>query len=90
MHYLLFLVAPFIRRAEGRAPKGHWISSALSGVGHFWLVYAYVDQTYDWRWMGLLPGIFAVISFICLRRLWMQYPPETEENRGFRGSIEEL
>lgn len=81
VHYLLFLVAPFILRAEGTAPKGHWISSALSGVGHFGLVYAYVDQTYDWRWMGLLPVIFAFITLICLRRLWMQYPPETERNR---------
>jgi uncharacterized membrane protein len=64
--YALFLMFPFVFR---KACAGHvtpWIASALSGVGHFLLVYDLVKRAFPNSMMGLLPAAFAVPSLIAL------------------------
>jgi uncharacterized membrane protein len=81
-HYAVFLISPFIMQRGRIAAKQNWIASALSGVGHFFLMYVWLDRSFDWRFMGLLPAAFALVSLSALYRLWPQVSHETEEGRG--------
>ena len=81
-HYVVFLITPFILLQRGRLVlKQNWTASALSGVGHFFLMYVWIDRSYDWGVMGLLPAAFALLSLTALYRLWPQISHETEEGR---------
>ena len=80
-HYAVFLITPFITQKGQAAPKQNWIASALSGVGHFFLIYSWIDRSFDWGIMGLLPAAFALVSLAALYLLWSQISHKTEEGR---------
>ena len=80
-HYAVFLITPFIAQKGQAAPKQNWIASALSGVGHFFLIYSWIDRSFDWGIMGLLPAAFALVSLAALYLLWSQISHKTEEGR---------
>ena len=56
--WLLFTgYAFFVDEERSRVP---WVTSALSGVLHFWLVYELVESAYPHLRNGLLPALFIV------------------------------
>ena len=68
--YAVTSAVPFVfrRRCDGQAVP--WIASALSGVGHFLLVYDVVKRAMSNDWMGLVPAAFAVPALVALAIEW--------------------
>jgi len=56
----VFVVFPFLFRATFAARVLPWLTAALSGPLHFYLIHRVVDLAYKNEFMGLLPAVFAV------------------------------
>ena len=62
----LFLVFPFLFRTAFHDTIFPWATSALSGIGHFWLVYEIVKRAFPNDFMGLLPAAFVLPPLVAL------------------------
>ncbi len=56
----LFMAYPFFFRTTFRDSVLPWAASALSGVGHFFLIYDVVKRAYPNSMMGMLPAVFVL------------------------------
>lgn len=57
---VLFMIYPFVfRRAFGESVIP-WAASAVSGIGHFLLIYPVVKQAWPNSVMGMLPAVFTL------------------------------
>jgi hypothetical protein len=72
----VFVVFPFLFRAAFATRLLPWLTAALSGPLHFYLVYRVVDQAYKNEFMGLLPAVFAVPMVIGLLLVARSFPPD--------------
>ncbi len=68
--YLLFLILPFVFQKRCVDLPETWITSAVSGVAHFLLLYPLVKLTWPNELMGLVPAAFAVPSLLGLFGVW--------------------
>ena len=69
----LFTGFPFVFRAAFADRLLPWVSSALAGPVHFFLVYALVKRAWPNEFMGLLPAAFAVpvaLALVAVVRSW--------------------
>ena len=79
--YGLFLVFPFAYRKACAAQAEPWIASALSGAGHFLLVYQLVKRAFPNSYMGLLPAAFAIPALIALVVVVRMVPQMNRQQR---------
>ncbi len=63
---MLFMVYPFAFKDAFKESITPWAASALSGIGHFLLIYDLTKQAYPSSIMGLLPALFTVPPLIGL------------------------
>ena len=59
--YAFFAFFPFIFRRRFAAMTGPWAVAALSGVVHFWLVYATLKPGWPPDWRGAIPALFTLL-----------------------------
>lgn len=64
--YLLFTTFPFFFRRHFEGFTGPWAVAALSGVGHFPLVYGVIRSTSSNNYLGMVPALFAIPPFVSL------------------------
>lgn len=57
---LLFMIYPFVFRSTFHDSVIPWAISAVSGIGHFLLIYELVKRAYPNSIMGLLPAVFTL------------------------------
>lgn len=72
--FLIFAAYPFIFHQGDDAQLVAWISSALSGPLHFWLVYDATKRAWPNDHMGIVPAIFAVPALLALVMAIKQFP----------------
>jgi hypothetical protein len=58
--YAIFTAFPFVFRKTCRKSIGPWAASALSGIGHFFLLHDLIAQAFPNDMMGLIPAAFAI------------------------------
>lgn len=79
---LLFTVYPFVFRTAFRDQVVPWAVAAVSGIGHFFLIYDLMKQAHPNGVMGLLPAAFALPPlgglFIILRTLSASQARQTQ------------
>lgn len=56
----VFMAYPFVFRGTFRDSVIPWAASAVSGIGHFLLIYDLVKRAYPNSMMGLLPAVFTL------------------------------
>ena len=71
----LFMIYPFVFRAAFRDSVIPWAVSAVSGIGHFLLIYPLVKHSYPNSMMGLLPAAFALPPLAGLVTILRTAPP---------------
>lgn len=71
---LIFVAYPFIFHRGNDAQIVAWVSSALSGPLHFWLVYDAIKRVWPMDNMGIVPAIFAVPALLALVVAIKQFP----------------
>ncbi len=74
--YAMYLVFPFVflRGEEDRTVP--WVTAALSGPIHFFLIHALVGQAWPNDVMGLIPALFAIPTLLGLMMLVKEIPVE--------------
>ena len=72
----VFVVFPFVSRAQCRDDTLPWAVAALSAPLHFPLIYRVVDTAWPNGFMGLLPAAFALPMLGCVVLLLKWFPPE--------------
>jgi len=75
--YALFTLYPFWFCRDKPGFIATWITAALSGPAHFYLVHHTVRRAYPNDFMGLLPAAFAIPSLLALVVLLRQYPKDS-------------
>ena len=78
----VFVVFPFISRAQCRDETLPWAVAALSAPLHFPLIYRVVDTAWPNGVMGLLPAAFALPMLGCVVLLLKWFPPEHPRRNG--------
>lgn len=71
--YLLFVLFPFVFRAQFATTKLPWITSAASGLIAFGLVYRVVKLTWPNDFMGLVPAAFILAPMLGLAYVIKQH-----------------
>jgi hypothetical protein len=71
--YLLFVLFPFVFRAQFATTKLPWITSAASGLVAFGLVYRVVKLTWPNDFMGLVPAAFILAPMLGLAYVIKQH-----------------
>ena len=78
----VFVVFPFLSRAQCRDDTLPWAVAALSAPLHFSLIYRVVDTAWPNGVMGLLPAAFALPMLGCVVLLLKWFPPEHPQRNG--------
>ncbi len=63
----IFAVWPFVFRSSFSESILPWAAAALSGVGHYMLVYDLIKRAMPNDFMGLVPAVFVVPALLSLR-----------------------
>jgi len=74
--FAIFSIYPFLSQEKFRERMIPWVASALSGPGHFYLVYKIITKDFHNPYMGLIPAMFAIPSLLGLFRLIRTIPAE--------------
>lgn len=64
--YAVFAVLPFVFRRSFAGRLGPWITAALTGPAHFYLIYQLVQRAWPNGYMGLIPAVFALPALASL------------------------
>lgn len=70
-HQALFLLPPFLQKKE-ELSKRSFGASAWSSPIHFLLIHAWFKQEGTWSHLGILPLIYALVTFGLTRWLWQR------------------
>ncbi|MFN2540660.1 MAG: DUF2339 domain-containing protein [Chthoniobacterales bacterium] len=64
--YAVFSVFPFLFRRKLAAKSAPWVTAALAGPLHFYLIYQLIRAAYPGAYLGLVPSAFALPSLLGL------------------------
>ncbi|MEO6875651.1 MAG: DUF2339 domain-containing protein [Opitutaceae bacterium] len=64
--YAVFTVYPFLFRSVFAQLTGPWAMAALSGLAHFWMIYAALKPMWPADLLGAIPALFALAPLASL------------------------
>jgi uncharacterized membrane protein len=64
--YAVFAALPFVFRRQFAGRLAPWITAALAGPAHFYLIYQLVQRAWPNDYMGLIPAVFALPALASL------------------------
>jgi uncharacterized membrane protein len=76
LFFAIFAAFPFLFQKNLLNRNIPWLTAALSGPLHFYLLYKVVDRSYPNPYMGLLPAALAIIPFVSLLQRRRTLPSE--------------